>query len=239
MSYPTNPTTGDTHIISGKTWKYDGTNWAKLFVGNGAGEFSDLTSTPTTLAGYGITDGATSSSVSSGSVPAGMIMPNTSATEPAGWLECDGAAVSRSTYSALFAVISDDYGAGDGSTTFNLPDLRGQFVRGFANGSSMDADRGSRTNRGDGTTGDFVGTIQNDAIVNIVGTQTRFYGLHTTGLSLSGAYYNTGGTGDYHMGGFAGAFGHNLGFDASRVSGVDVGSDVRPNNVQLMYCIKT
>ena len=62
--------------------------------------------------------------------------------------------------------------------------------------------------------------------------------LHNTGLSLSGAYYNTGNTG-YHMGGAGGGYGHNWGFDASRVSGVDVGSDVRPNNVQLMYCIKT
>lgn len=173
-----------------------------------------------------------------GGVPTGMIMPHTVATEPTGFLECDGAAVSRSTYAALFAVISDNYGAGDGSSTFNLPDLRGQFVRGFAHGSSMDADRGSRTNRGDGTTGDSVGTKQNDAIVNIVGAQSRQYGLHNTGLSLSGPYYNTGTTG-YHMGGAGGSYGHNLGFDASRVSGVDVGSDVRPNNVQLMYCIKT
>jgi len=64
MSYPTNPTAGDTHILSGKTWKYDGTNWSKLGLSRTLSApvaFSDLTSKPSTLAGYGITDGATSS----------------------------------------------------------------------------------------------------------------------------------------------------------------------------------
>jgi len=58
MSYPTNPTAGDTHILSGKTWKYDGTNWSKLGLSRTLAApvaFSDLTSTPTTLSGYGIT----------------------------------------------------------------------------------------------------------------------------------------------------------------------------------------
>ena len=58
MSYPTNPTTGDTYILSGKTWKYDGANWVKLGLSRTLSApvaFSDLTSTPTTLSGYGIT----------------------------------------------------------------------------------------------------------------------------------------------------------------------------------------
>jgi microcystin-dependent protein len=54
-------------------------------------------------------------------------------TAPLGYLECDGDAVSRTTYADLFAVVGITYGAGDGSTTFNLPDLRGQFIRGWAN----------------------------------------------------------------------------------------------------------
>jgi len=65
MSYPTNPTTGDTYILSGKTWKYDGANWVKLGLSRTLAApvaFSDLTSTPTTLAGYGITDGESASS---------------------------------------------------------------------------------------------------------------------------------------------------------------------------------
>ena len=56
---------------------------------------------------------------------AGVIQMYAGTTPPDGWLLCDGSAVSRTTYAALFAVIGTTYGAGDGSTTFNLPDLRG------------------------------------------------------------------------------------------------------------------
>lgn len=60
---------------------------------------------------------------------------------PDGWLKANGAEVSRSTFSALFAAIGTTYGAGDGSTTFILPDLRGEFIRGFADGRDVDAAR--------------------------------------------------------------------------------------------------
>jgi microcystin-dependent protein len=60
---------------------------------------------------------------------------------PAGYLECNGAAVSRTVYAGLFAKIGTTYGAGDGSTTFNLPDLRGEFIRGWDNGRGVDASR--------------------------------------------------------------------------------------------------
>lgn len=63
-------------------------------------------------------------------MPAGSITAWGSATAPAGWLLCDGSAVSRSTYGALFAAIGTTYGAGDGSTTFNVPDLRGRSIVG-------------------------------------------------------------------------------------------------------------
>lgn len=52
------------------------------------------------------------------------------ATAPTGWLLCDGSAISRTTYANLFAVLSTTYGVGDGSTTFNVPDARGVFIRG-------------------------------------------------------------------------------------------------------------
>lgn len=64
------------------------------------------------------------------SVPTGCGMDWFTGTPPAGWLLCDGSAVSRTTYAALFAVIGSTYGAGDGSTTFNLPDTRGRVVVG-------------------------------------------------------------------------------------------------------------
>lgn len=92
--------------------------------------------------------------------PAGSILMWPTGTAPTGWLLCNGQAVSRTTYAALFAIISTDYGVGDGSTTFNLPDFRGEFVRGTDNAAGNDPDAGTRTDRGDGTTGDSVGTKQ-------------------------------------------------------------------------------
>lgn len=63
-------------------------------------------------------------------VKAGMIMAWGGATIPSGWLNCDGSAVSRTVYNKLFSAISTIWGAGDGSTTFNLPDLRSATLRG-------------------------------------------------------------------------------------------------------------
>ena len=74
-------------------------------------------------------------------VPSGSVFCMAVATVPSGYLECNGAAVSRSTYSVLFAIIGTAYGTGNGSSTFNLPDLRGEFVRGFDNGRGVDSGR--------------------------------------------------------------------------------------------------
>mgnify|MGYP003300961289 CR=1 FL=1 len=74
-------------------------------------------------------------------VPTGSVFCMAVATVPSGYLECNGAAVSRTTYSVLFAVIGTAYGTGNGSTTFNLPDLRGEFIRGFDNGRGVDSGR--------------------------------------------------------------------------------------------------
>lgn len=63
--------------------------------------------------------------------PIGALMPYAASTAPNGWLLCDGSAISRTTYSALFAVISTTYGVGDGATTFNVPNLKGKVVVGF------------------------------------------------------------------------------------------------------------
>ena len=70
-----------------------------------------------------------------GIVPPGMIAPYAGKTAPEGWLLCDGSAVSRTTYADLYAAIGTTYGAGNGSTTFTLPDLRGRVPAG-ANASN-------------------------------------------------------------------------------------------------------
>lgn len=76
-----------------------------------------------------------------GGLPSGAVFWFAASSAPADYLECDGAAVSRTTYADLFAVVGTTFGAGDGSTTFNLPDLRGEFVRGWDNGRGVDSGR--------------------------------------------------------------------------------------------------
>ena len=80
------------------------------------------------------------------------------------WLRCNGQAVSRTAYPRLFAYLGEAYGNGDGSTTFNLPDYRGYVKRDTNDGAGVDPDAASRTDRGDGTTGDNVGTKQQDEL---------------------------------------------------------------------------
>jgi len=75
------------------------------------------------------------------SAPVGSILTMATPAVPAGYLECNGAAVSRTTYRTLFGLIGTYHGSGDGSTTFNLPDLRGEFIRGWDNGRGVDGGR--------------------------------------------------------------------------------------------------
>lgn len=79
-------------------------------------------------------------------IPIGVVLPFAGGAAPDGFLACDGAAVSRGVYAALFAVIGITYGAGDGVATFNLPDLRGRFPLGVATagtGSTLGASGGA------------------------------------------------------------------------------------------------
>ncbi len=96
--------------------------------------------------------------------PIGAVIPFAGTSAPTGYLMCSGQAVSRTTYAALFAVIGSSHGEGDGSTTFNLPDYRGRFLRGVDDGEGRDPNSGGRTamNTG-GNTGDAVGSIQGHA----------------------------------------------------------------------------
>ena len=78
-------------------------------------------------------------------VPTGSVHLMASTTPPSGYLKCNGAAVSRTTYADLFAEIGTAFGAGDGSSTFNLPDLRGEFVRGWDDSRGVDSGRNFAT----------------------------------------------------------------------------------------------
>ena len=77
--------------------------------------------------------------------PAGIIMPFAGTVAPENYLFCDGSAVSRSTYATLYAVIGDTFGAGDGSSTFNLPDLSGRVPLGVSQSHALGTTGGSET----------------------------------------------------------------------------------------------
>lgn len=74
---------------------------------------------------------------------AGIVIPFAGTTAPQGWMLCDGSAVSRTTYAALFALIGTTYGEGDGETTFNIPDLSGRVVIGVSNSHALGTTGGS------------------------------------------------------------------------------------------------
>jgi microcystin-dependent protein len=98
--------------------------------------------------------------------PPGSIMAYGGTTVPPGWLPCNGTNVSRTTYAALFAVIGTSAGAGDLSTTFNLPDLRGVFLRGMDIGNVTGRDPDGSSRRAfypGGNTGANIATYQDDA----------------------------------------------------------------------------
>ena len=151
------------------------------------------------------------------------------ATPPSGWLKANGAAVSRTTYAALFAAIGTTFGAGDGRSTFNLPDLRGEFVRGLDDGRNVDGGR-------------RLGTAQGDAIRNITGAFDTSKGSWAQQFvdfaETSGAFYlirgNKQWTGDPNNGGNNLPTGFK--FDASRV--VPTANENRPRNIALLACIK-
>lgn len=162
-------------------------------------------------------------------IPPGAVMSFAVSAAPVGWLACDGTAVSRAEYADLFTAVGTIYGVGNNSTTFNVPNLQGQFVRGLTtNQSTASRDPLSATR--------VLGNVQGDAIRNIVGE-----------FKVAGA---TGGIDDV-SGAFSSTNGQNLSFPAPVGSSINVGrgrfnaSNVvptapenRPINIALLYCIK-
>jgi microcystin-dependent protein len=139
---------------------------------------------------------------------------------PDGFLECDGAAINRALYAKLFEKIGVIYGAGNGSTTFDLPDYRGKFLRGLAGGSGSDPDRNSRSNRGDGTAGDNVGTKQSDQI------QSHGHNVN--------AYPNDGSSGASRQRTTASTYTSGSSLYAQNTGG----NETRPANINVIYGIK-
>ena len=93
-----------------------------------------------------------------GGIPTATIVPWSDSSVPSGFLECNGAAVSRSTYSALFAIVGTTYGAGDGSSTFNVPDLQDNVPVGKSNNKALASTGGANTVA---STGNVAGSTAN------------------------------------------------------------------------------
>jgi microcystin-dependent protein len=107
---------------------------------------------------------------------AGTVGGPSNVPPPTGWLLCDGSAVSRTQYAQLFAAIGSNSGAGDGSTTFNLPDYRGYFLRGLDQGTGNDPDAASRTaSPSGGSSGNAVGSLETGQI------QSHAHGVNDPG----------------------------------------------------------
>ena len=176
-------------------------------------------------------------------IPTGAIMAWPTESIPSGFLKCQGQAISRSTYSSLFTALGVTYGAGDGSSTFNLPDYRGEFLRGRAEGSTNDPDRASRTDRGDGNGGDNVGSKQDYAVVehshgnNSGGGQNHGYNNNSnnTGtFSKSGHGYSSNQAHSYGI-----VHSQSYGSNYANVNGHVTNNEVRPRNVYVHWIIKT
>jgi microcystin-dependent protein len=177
------------------------------------------------------------------SVPPGTIVAFAGNVAPEGWLLCDGSAVSRANYASLFGAIGINFGGGDGIVTFNLPDLRGRFLRGSDHGAGRDPDVAGRTasNPG-GAVGDAVGTLQPDQFAShrhaltdpghshVMATTNGIAGSRETAGTLASGfdYIDSGGTGPTVSASTTGI--------TEAAAG---GSETRPKNVAVNYIIKS
>lgn len=137
----------------------------------------------------------------------GAVMSFARSTAPSGWLKANGAAVSRTAYASLFTAIGTAFGDGNGTTTFNLPDLRGEFPRGWDDSRGVDSGR-------------TFGSAQADEIKshrhNTRILRDRGYGLVGNAVLGDEDYYGT----------------------QDNLSDFTGGSETRPRNIALLYCIK-
>lgn len=148
-------------------------------------------------------------------VPAGTVITFASSTAPAGYLKANGALISRTTYAALFAIIGTTFGAGDGSTTFALPDLRAYFPRGWDDGRGIDTGRGFGSNQDEAfKSHDHTGTYSGST-----GGYTYVAGFSSGSKLMAHGTWSAVGN-----------------FTSSVVSAG--GIETRPKNIALLYCIK-
>jgi microcystin-dependent protein len=166
-------------------------------------------------------------------IPSGAVLPFAMSSVPAGWLKCNGQVVSRTTYASLYSAIGTTYGSGDGSTTFTLPDLRGEFIRGFDDGKGTDAGR-------------TIGSSQTDLLkkhkhVSSNNNCTDYTNFNGTAVGKFVGHCDDGNRNPVDIGGASltgdGNHGTQTG-DGGGTSVGTVGNETRPRNIALLYCIK-
>ncbi len=188
---------------------------------------------PTYIADGSITLAKLFSTVAAALCPTGSTLPYAGLTEPTGWLFCYGQAVSRTTYASLFAIISTTYGVGDGSTTFNLPDIRGRVVAG------QDDMGGSSANRLTGLSGG----VDGDTLGGTGGVESHTLAVsempaHTHPGSLGRAANSAIGTSNSATSANTGGLGFNQELQIASQGGGSAHNNVQPTIV-LNYIIKT
>nr|WP_303832649.1 phage tail protein [Snodgrassella alvi] len=166
--------------------------------------------------------------------PAGAIQFFAMETAPVGWLKANGAEVSRTLYANLFVAIGTTFGSGDGKTTFNLPDLRGEFLRGWDDGRRLDKKR-------------LMGSTQNQQILdhshNMEAWTSSINGLISKDTTITNSIW--GGI-PVVMGDGGVMYSDKVGISINpnyRVVGTrgvqdGAGEENRPRNVALLACIK-
>jgi microcystin-dependent protein len=176
-----------------------------------------------------------------GQIPAGTIMPYAGNGVPSGWMLCDGAVVNSANYPALYSAIGTSWGIGGGGAgNFNLPDLRGMFLRGKDFTAGKDPDAGSRTaSNAGGSTGNNVGSVQADAF------QGHRHKVYRSDLATGGSWQmglqsanfqipNAGLSNSSDIGGVQAATPTDDG-----VNGIPkISSESRPRNAYVLYIIK-
>lgn len=151
----------------------------------------------------------------SSSTPTGVVQAFAGRTTPQGWLLCDGSAVSRTDYAALYAVIGTTYGAGNGSTTFNLPNLVDKFVEGSAT----------------------AGTQRNAGLPNITGSITKI--MYYSASSATGAFWASNSSNVRQGDGSPHPSTYDYDFNASRSNSIyGKSTTVQPPALTMRYIIK-
>ena len=170
-------------------------------------------------------------------VPVGTILAHAANTPPTGFLECNGSNISRSTYATLFSTISTTFGVGDGSSTFALPDLRGQFIRGWANNGSTDASRVFGSTQTDQNK-NHTHTTDSTTLTGGIRKISEGFGA---GGSASGVFTKTADGNNTITGSSSTSPVGGVDFDGTHthtISSSGGGTEARPTNLALMYIIK-